>query len=115
MIYDATSTESNNFIHARRSRIIIGRDSMLSLDVGIVAGSHPIYRKDTNADITNLLPIEIGEHVWIGKGAVLLSGANVGYGSIIGANSVVKKKIAADCTCAGNPALELNYGLYWQK
>ena len=36
-------------------------------------------------------PIIIGDHVWIGTGAVILDGVTVGKGAIIGAGAVVTK------------------------
>ena len=46
----------------------------------------------------------IGNDVWIGQNAVILSGVHVGNGAIIGANSVVGSDIAPYTIVAGNPA-----------
>jgi acetyltransferase-like isoleucine patch superfamily enzyme len=48
--------------------------------------------------------IVLGENVWVGTRAVLLSGANVGEGAIIGAGAVVDCEIPPFCIVAGNPA-----------
>jgi acetyltransferase-like isoleucine patch superfamily enzyme len=48
--------------------------------------------------------IRLGENVWVGTRAVLLSGANVGEGAIIGAGAVVDCEIPPFCVVAGNPA-----------
>lgn len=47
---------------------------------------------------------EIGSHVYIGAGAVLLGSVRVGDRAIIGANSVVIKDVAEDSIAVGNPA-----------
>jgi acetyltransferase-like isoleucine patch superfamily enzyme len=48
--------------------------------------------------------IEIGENSWIGARAVLLGGARVGEGAIIGAAAVVDFQVPPYAIVAGNPA-----------
>lgn len=48
-------------------------------------------------------PIKIEDHVLIGARCIILKGVSIGYGSIIGAGSVVVKNIPANCIAAGNP------------
>jgi len=47
---------------------------------------------------------KIGNDVWIGHGATILSGITIGDGSIIGANAVVAKDIPPYSIVVGNPA-----------
>lgn len=51
--------------------------------------------------------VVIGHDVWIGHGAILLPGVNVGNGAIIGAGSVVTKDVPAWHIVVGNPARNL--------
>jgi virginiamycin A acetyltransferase len=46
----------------------------------------------------------IGNDVWIGQNAVILTGVRIGDGAIIGANSVVGKDVEPYTIVAGNPA-----------
>ena len=48
--------------------------------------------------------ILIGRDVWIGYGAVILAGAEIGDGCIIGAGSVVRGRIEPFSILGGNPA-----------
>ena len=48
--------------------------------------------------------IVIGENAWIGAKAVLLGGARIGEGSIVGAGAVVDFEVPPYTTVAGNPA-----------
>lgn len=50
-------------------------------------------------------PIKIEDDVWIGMGAVILSGVTIGKGSVIGACSVVSRDIPPFSIAAGSPAL----------
>lgn len=48
--------------------------------------------------------IDIGEDVWIGYGAVVLSGIAIGRGAIVAAGSVVSQNVTPYDIVAGNPA-----------
>lgn len=53
--------------------------------------------------------IEVGHDVWIGTYCVLLSGAKIGNGAIIAANSVIAGEIPAYAIAAGSPAKVIKY------
>ena len=46
----------------------------------------------------------IEDKVWIGIGATVLPGVRIGYGSIVGANSVVTHDVSPMTIVGGNPA-----------
>lgn len=46
----------------------------------------------------------VGNDVWIGTEAIILSGVRIGNGAIIGARAVVTKDVPAYAIVAGNPA-----------
>ncbi len=48
--------------------------------------------------------IVIEDDVWIGTGAILLSGVHIGRGAVIAAGSVVTKNVAPGLMVGGNPA-----------
>jgi acetyltransferase-like isoleucine patch superfamily enzyme len=54
-------------------------------------------------------PITIGDDVWIGCGAVILKGVNIGSGAVVAANSVVTKNVPAMAVVAGLPARVLHW------
>jgi acetyltransferase-like isoleucine patch superfamily enzyme len=49
-------------------------------------------------------PVEIGNDVWIGYGAIVLPGVKIGNGAIIGAGAVVAKDVYTYGVAVGNPA-----------
>lgn len=51
----------------------------------------------------------IGNDVWIGYGAMILSGVSVGDGAVIGADSVVTRDVPPYTIVAGNPCKVIKY------
>ena len=49
-------------------------------------------------------PIIVGNDVYIGEGATLLAGIEVGHGAVIGAHAVVSRSVLPYEIVAGNPA-----------
>lgn len=58
------------------------------------------------ADVTSVSRggVVIGNDVWLGHQALVLSGVTIGHGAIIGAGSVVRHDIPPYAIVAGNPA-----------
>lgn len=98
----------------------IGSYVMISPDVWIQDNnSHSIYAQDRlvdmigsadfnkkGVDTTNAVskPITIGDHVWIGKHAMIFKGVNIGNRSVVAAGSYVTRDVPEDVVVAGNPA-----------
>lgn len=49
-------------------------------------------------------PVVIGDDVWIGFGAIVLPGVQLGARCVVGARSVVSRDVPPDCIAVGNPA-----------
>lgn len=54
-------------------------------------------------------PVVIGANTWIGDGATILPGVEIGDGAIVGAGSVVTKSIPAYAIAVGTPAKVVKY------
>ncbi|MBB6189841.1 acetyltransferase-like isoleucine patch superfamily enzyme [Sphingobium wenxiniae] len=52
-------------------------------------------------------------HVWIGRRAVLTSGAHIGAGSVVGTAAVATKSYPASCIIAGNPGRIVKRNMTW--
>lgn len=50
------------------------------------------------------LPIQVGNYVWIGAGAIIMPGVTIGDGAVVAAGSVVTKDVEPRMIVAGNPA-----------
>lgn len=89
-------------------RVTIGSDCLIAAGVQIIdANGHelaPANPADRLTVMDRPRPVEIGDAVWIGMNAIVLPGAKIGSGSVIGANSVVSGEIPAGVLAAGQPA-----------
>lgn len=54
-------------------------------------------------------PIIVGDDVWIGNNAIILSGVTIGQGAVIAAGSVVTKDVLPYSIVGGNPARHIKY------
>lgn len=63
-----------------------------------------IFKGTVMEDIISKGPISIGNDVWIGAQSVILPGAKISDGAIIGANSTVVDTIPPYAVAVGNPA-----------
>lgn len=57
-----------------------------------------------NEDVASKGEISIGDNVWIGYGSRILSGVDIGTGSIVAAGAVVTKSFPPYSVIGGNPA-----------
>ncbi len=66
-----------------------------------------IRDKDYNWKGIEEKPVMIGNDVWIGYGAIILSGVTIGNGAIIAAGAVVVKDVEPYTICGGVPAKKI--------
>ncbi|MEM7470467.1 MAG: acyltransferase [Pseudomonadota bacterium] len=89
-----------------RGAIAAGDNLLLGPNVMITAAS---YRFNDGTPVTRQpmreATVRIGRDVWIGTGAVILPGAEIGDGAIIGARAVIRGVVPAYAVMAG-PAPE---------
>lgn len=83
--------------------VTIGDRSLLGPNVQILTAHHPVDPDSRRTLLEGASPIEIGEDVWIGGGAILCPGVRIGRGSTVGAGSVVTKDLPERVVAAGNP------------
>jgi acetyltransferase-like isoleucine patch superfamily enzyme len=63
----------------------------------------------TGTDALDTGPTVVGNDVYIGVAAIILSGVTIGDGAVIGAGAVVAKPIPAYAVAVGNPAQIIRY------
>ena len=101
----------------------IGKYCSISWNVSIGGLNHPYqnismytdywFKKTFDVDIKKKgkedtsTKVVIGNDVWIGAGAIILNGVNIGSGCVIGAGSIVTKSIEPYSVVVGNPANQI--------
>ena len=96
------------------SRVLIGGESLISRQITMRAtNSHALIDIESGEIIRSTPAIVVEPHVWIGEGATLLKGAQIGAGSIVAAGAMVTGEIPPCATCAGIPAKVIRTGASW--
>jgi acetyltransferase-like isoleucine patch superfamily enzyme len=106
----------------RSDRVSIGKYCSFAPDVRIVAsGEHNfnavstfpfslyVLGKSKEIDTYTKGPVVVGNDVWAGYGATILSGVNIGDGAVIAAGSVVVRDVPPYAIVSGVPAKVLRY------
>lgn len=97
------------------SEIFIGEDCMFAKGIEIRNGdSHAIFNFQ-NERINHAKNIFIGNHVWLGSRSIVLKGAYIGNGSIIGASAVITKAFGENELVAGNPGKTIREKIFWTR
>lgn len=106
-------------------RVVFGKFCTLAEDITVFGGGEHIISRVTtypfrhflsdsepsqkNAESTSKGKTTIGNDVWVGYGATILSGVTIGNGAVIGARAVVTKDIPDYAIAVGNPAKVIRY------
>jgi acetyltransferase-like isoleucine patch superfamily enzyme len=106
IIHAHTGIGMGSHISAVRE-VVIGEHVLLAPNVYISDHAHayenvelPVMRQG----ITDIAPVFIGRHTWLGQNVVVLPGVAIGQHCIIGANSVVNSSIPDYSVAVGAPA-----------
>jgi acetyltransferase-like isoleucine patch superfamily enzyme len=104
-------------VRAELNPIMIGKFCSIGSDVAIWEANHHWDRASTyymdnmifenpdyRGDLVSRGPVVIGNDVWIGGKAVVLSGVTIGDGAVIGAGAIVVADVPAYAIVAGSPA-----------
>lgn len=98
------------------AKLEIGESCLLSAEVIIrTHDSHHIFDLKTHKRVNYEEDVIIGDHVWVGYRAQLLSSFSIGDGSVIGAGAVTSGKFGGHVVIVGSPARVIRSGICWRK
>ena len=96
--------------------VSIGKECMFASNVEIrTHDAHPIFDRTTHKRINPPKDVVLHDYVWIGEGAVLLPGAEIGEGSIVGARSVTSSNFGDHVVIVGVPGKVIRENICWSK
>jgi acetyltransferase-like isoleucine patch superfamily enzyme len=91
---------AGNYIQAL-GKLHVGDYTQIAPNVGIITANHDLY--DNNKYL--IKDVHIGKYCWIGMGAVILPGVQLGDYTIVAAGAIVTKSFSEGyCVIGGNPA-----------
>ncbi len=101
-----TNIQPYCILGAYEGSITLGKDVQIAAHVGMYAYNHGFApdRPIIEQHMSSKAGVIVEDDAWVGFGAVLLDGAHVGAGSVIGANSVVNGRIPPRSIAVGAPA-----------
>ncbi len=110
-------------IHSALNAVAIGQFCSIARGVQIQEYNHRLdglstafieeklgnVRRDNASEIDSKGPILIGNDVWIGANAIIVSGVSIGDGAVIAAGAVVTKNVLPYAIMGGNPARVIRF------
>ncbi len=84
--------------------IEIGDEVLIGPNVQLLTATHPLDAAQRRAWWESGQPIAIGDGAWLGAGALVLPGVQIGVEAVIGAGAVVTRDVEPRTVVAGNPA-----------
>lgn len=112
----ATSNGTSIVMEGTGHHVIIGEDDMFSSGIYIRNSDlHSLVDLDSSDWINKPGNILLEPHVWIGQDTMILKNTVIGYGSTIGAKSLVNKSIPRFSLAAGVPARVLRQNVSWDR
>jgi len=106
------------FAFGEMAKLKIGKFCSIAQNVNILLGGEHYYDRISCYPLNDIInkeskdafskgDVTIGNDVWIGYGAIILSGVTIGNGAVIGAGAIVTKSVEPYSIVAGNPAKEI--------
>lgn len=100
---DNSGIGDNSYI---QGEVVIGKNVMMAPNVALIASNHHIERIDVpmNQQGEYTKKIIVRDDVWIGYGAKILAGVEIGEGAVIAAGAVVTRSVPKYTIVGGIPA-----------
>jgi acetyltransferase-like isoleucine patch superfamily enzyme len=101
-----------------RGGVRIDSDASVSREVCVFTAEHNLEHPEFDTDVA---PVRLGSHCWLGARAMVLPGVTVGEGAVVAAGAVVTRDVEPYTVVAGVPARKIRdrpgpmtYELAWR-
>ncbi len=116
----------------KNAKLEIGRNVIFNINSTIICGDHIVVGdnvcfgrnvtvRDNNGNhflsrrvFKNKRPVTIGQHSWITEQSIVMPGARIGVGVIVGAGSIVSGKLPNFTLATGRPAVVVDEDIFWK-
>ncbi|MBO6181193.1 sugar O-acetyltransferase [bacterium] len=89
------------------AKVTFGDNILIGPNCGFYTAEHPLDAQTRNKGLEYAKPIIIGNNVWIGGRATILSGVTIGNNAVIAAGAVVTHDVPDNCLFGGIPAKKI--------
>ena len=97
------------------TKVNIGSDCIFADRVHIrTTDQHGIF-DETEKRINPAKSVNVGNHVWLGKDAIIMKGVSIGDGAIVGMDSMVTKDVPERSIVVGKPARVIKNNVHWHE
>ncbi|WP_455272838.1 acyltransferase [Rhizobium herbae] len=116
-IGEGTTFESVYIVCLERCDVTIGRWCMFSRGIEVrTSDAHSLIRKRDGQRLNVAASVAIGDHVWVGVGALISKGAVIPDDCVVGAKSFVNKAFSeTGILLAGTPATIVKRDITWNR
>lgn len=112
---DVSTDGDVHFIMAEGTSISIGDDCMFAKLTNIrTSDQHSIFDR-TGTRTNPPRDVRIGSHVWVGASCLIMKGAQIGDGAVVGIQSMVCKDVPPRSVVAGRPARLIREDIEWTR
>ena len=112
----ATSNTTTFEMAYDNTKILVGEWCMFSASIVVRTGDeHAIFDLSSGEMVNQGKDVIFEPHVWVGNGATVMKGVTAGFGSIIGAHSVVTDNVPRKSVVAGVPAKVIRQNVSWSR
>ena len=105
IVIGSNTAFSNNVTICANHEIRIGDDCLIGDLVAVYdTDFHEVHPCRRHAGPGKILPVIIGNNVWLGSRVMVLKGVSIGDNSVVAAGSIVTTSLPENCLAAGSPA-----------